>query len=96
MDDKLNSVLGNPQLMAQIAAAVRGASGDGASSSAPSPAPAPTSVPAVGYGGEGGTDKALNLLGALAPFLKTSRREKLDTITRALAVASVYKNTRNI
>lgn len=92
MDDKLNSVLGNPQLMAQIAAAVRGA--------AEPTQPAPPAAPAVQqqplYGGEGGTDRALNLLGALAPFLKTQRRDKLDAITRALTVASIYKNTKNI
>lgn len=94
MDDKLNSVLGNPQLMAQIAAAVRGASAEPTPTPTPTPTPQPQSQPTLG--GEGGTDRALNLLGALAPFLKTSRREKLDAITRALAVASVYKSTKNI
>jgi len=93
MDDKLKSILGNPELMAQIAAAVKG------ETAPPSePYPREQSLPASSfvnpYSG-GGNDKALALLAALKPFLSGARQSKLDAVSKAMAVASIYKSTKN-
>ena len=87
MDDRLKSVLGNPELMAQIAAAVKG--GAPAESAPQTYAPAEPSVPSS-------ADKALALLTALRPFLSSARQAKLESVTKAVAVANIYKNTKNV
>lgn len=93
MDDKLRSVLGNEELMAQIAAAVRG----GSTPAAAPPTPPAVSDAAPAFTSVGGkSDSALALLSALAPFLRESRRSKLEAVTKAMAVANIYKNTKNI
>lgn len=86
MDEKIRSVLENEELMSKIAAAVGGAGRPGAQSAG---LPYADTQPA-GRGAE-----AMALLAALKPFLREERRQKLDTVTRALAVASVYKNVKN-
>lgn len=83
MDDKLKSILSNPALMAQIAAAVKG-------ESAPPEEPALPRIPSAG-----GSDKALALLAALKPFLSSGRQSKLDAVSKAMAVANIYKSTKN-
>ncbi len=85
MDEKLKSVLGNPELMAKIAAAVNGA--------APEESPKEVYAPTVP---SGQSDKALALLAALAPFLSERRRTKLEGITKAMTVAGVYKGIKKI
>jgi len=94
MDDKLRSVLSNPELMAQIAAAVKGASGG--EPPAQGYAQREPSAPANVFPAEAPADKALALLTALRPFLSSKRQAKLETVTKAVAVANVYKNTKNI
>lgn len=89
MDDKLRSILGNPELMAQIAAAVKGESVPAAESY-----PREQSLPAS-VGNSYGNDKALALLAALKPFLSAARQSKLDAVSKAMAVASIYKSTKN-
>ena len=84
MDDKLKSILGNPALMAQIAAAVKGDS---------SPPAEPAALPQP-YATDSG-DKALALLSALKPFLSSTRQNKLDAVSKAMAVANIYKSTKN-
>ncbi len=88
MDDKLRSVLSNPELMEKIASLVKGD---------PLPEP-PPAQPAASYGQmlPANADKGLALLSALAPFLKESRRKKLETARSAITVASVYRNMKNI
>jgi len=93
MDDKLRSVLGNEELMAQIAAAVRGSSAPASPPQAPPPVA--DAVPTFTSAG-GKSDSALALLSALAPFLRESRRSKLEAVTKAMAVANIYKNTKII
>lgn len=91
MDEKIRSVLENEELLAKIAAAVRG-------TAEPSPAPpqsVPTYMPSVAEPVRQQPD-AVALLAALKPFLRQERREKLDSITKALSVASVYKNIKGI
>lgn len=85
MDDKLRSVLGNPELMARIAAAVNG-------TAAEEPVKEVYASPVQ----EARSDKALALLSALAPFLSERRRTKLDGITKAMTVAGVYKGVKKI
>ncbi|MBR6594443.1 MAG: hypothetical protein IKK83_04605 [Clostridia bacterium] len=57
--------------------------------------PALGTVPAP-YGYSQGGDRGLALLAALKPFLKESRRKKLDMAKGVLSVAALYKNTKNI
>lgn len=95
MDDKLRSVLGNPELMAQIAAAVKGASG-GEAPPQGYERREPPSAPVSTFSAEVPADKALALLTALRPFLSSKRQAKLETVTKAVAVANIYKNTKNI
>ena len=87
MDDKLQSVLGNKELMEQIAALVQGAQ----TPQPPEPQPVftPQAMPMQG-------DKGLALLAALAPFLKESRRKKLDAARSAISVANAYKTIKKI
>lgn len=96
MDDKLRSVLNNPQLLAQIAAAVKGAASGEETESAPQYAPRENAIPAAVMPTEAPNDKAMALLAALRPFLSSARRDKLETVTKAMAVANIYKNTKNI
>ena len=93
MDEKIRSVLENEELLAKIAAAVRGTA---EASPTPAPPPAvPTYTPSAMSSAHSSTD-ALALLAALKPFLKHERREKLDAVTKALSVASVYKNMKSL
>lgn len=86
MDEKLKSVLENEELLAKIAAAVKG------TEQREQPVPAVREVkPAVPSGGA----DAVALLAALKPFLRRERREKLDAVTRALSAASIYKSIKN-
>lgn len=109
MDEKIRAVLENPQLMESILAALRSAGGGEAAENAPINAPtnevarqdAVPDLPALGtvpapYGYSQGGDRGLALLAALKPFLKESRRKKLDMAKGVLSVAALYKNTKNI
>ena len=92
MDDKLRSVLNNPELIARIASAVKGITPEES-------APQPTHYAAeevYSPVGNGRGDKALALLSALRPFLSEGRRSKLESVSRAMAVANIYKNTKNL
>lgn len=86
MDDKLQSVLGNRELMEKIAALVQGEQ---------SPPPAPV-VPSYSPPLPPQNDKGLALLAALAPFLKESRRKKLEAARSAISVASAYKTVKKL
>ena len=90
MDDKIRSVLENEELLAKIAAAVRGAE-------APKEAyPAPAKEPFPAPPAQGGGSDALALLYALRPFLRRERQEKLEAVTKAISVANVYKNVKKL
>lgn len=89
MDEKIRSVLENEELMARIAAAVRGTDNHERSV----PAPPVQAVPTVA---ERRPSDALALLAALKPFLRSERRDKLDAVTKALSIADVYKNIKSI
>lgn len=93
MDDKIRNVLENEELLAKIAAAVRGLDAP-----APVPSPPPQMPEPIQPAGnfESGSPNALALLSALKPFLRQERRQKLDAVTKALSVASVYKSVKNL
>lgn len=86
MDEKLKSVLENEELLAKIAAAVKGT--EQREQSVPAVREVKPATPS------GGAD-AVALLAALKPFLRRERREKLDAVTRALSAASIYKSIKN-
>lgn len=90
MDEKLNAVLSNSELMEKIAALVKGTTPP--PEDIPEPAtPVQSFVPATGS-----MDKGLALLNALRPFLKESRRRKLDSAAGALSVASLYSGIKKL
>ena len=93
MDEKIRSVLENEELLAKIAAAVRGT--DAPTQEYAPPPQRAEALPVIQSAGRSGSD-ALALLSALKPFLRQERREKLDALTKALSVASVYKSVKNI
>lgn len=93
MDDKLKNVLGNPELMSRIAALIKGADN---SEAAPVYTPAEPARPTAAFGADSSSDKALALLTALRPFLSQARQQKLESVTKAVAVANIYKNNRGV
>ncbi len=89
MDGRLQAILGDENALRRIAAAVRG---EPTEKEAPTESVASTSSPST----LGTSNDAAALLAALRPFLKDSRREKLDRFSKAITVASVYRNAKSI
>lgn len=101
MQDKLNAVLGNPDMMAQIMSMAQSLGG-GAPSPPPSPPPQPT-VPGIpegldigmltklaGMANSANVDKDQRaLLMALRPYLTQDRIGKLERAMRAAKLTSV-------
>ncbi len=83
MDEKLKSVLENEELMARIAAAVRG--------TATPPTPQPLPVPQSNRTGD-----ALALLTALKPFLKKEKQVRLESLSKAISAANIYNSVKNV
>ena len=96
-DDKLNSILSNPDAMAQImqlAQSIGGNTDQQSPPSPPPPAPMPAATPPAASSGDllssltGGLDSnARQLLFALRPYLKAERQEKIE---RALQLARLF------
>lgn len=101
--EKLKNVLSDPEAMAKIMSI---ASGLGASqpqgeptreTAAPEPdsaLPTAGTVPASAFSSERQSDPRIALLYSLKPLLREEKRERLDALTRALALASMMKNFR--
>ena len=100
MEQKLNSILGNPEMMAQIMRMAQNLGGN----SEPEPEPAPVAAPALTLGGfdpgmlqkiagiaqQSGIDgHQQNLLRALRPYLNEHRIIKLEKAMRAARLAGV-------
>ncbi len=68
-DEKLNSILSNPDAMAQIMQLAQSISGDSQASSAPPPAPEPPQTPAARTPPAQGGDLLSSLAGSLDPSL---------------------------
>ena len=92
MDGKLQAILGDETALAKIAAIVKGASTPAEPPPVPTKEPMQSTAPVTTFA----ADDRLALLAALRPFLKESRRTKLDSITKVMNVASIYKNTKHI
>ena len=114
-DDKLNSILSNPDAMAQIMQLAQSLGGDSQpadsrQAAAPQPRPSPSGgdalsalaggldpklltrlLPLVQELGGGRDSNARQLLYALRPFLKESRRDKVDQALRAARILSLGK-----
>lgn len=104
MEQKLNSILGNPEMMAQIMNMAQAMGGNQASSAqqAPSPPkPSPSSIlpggldPAMlqkiaGIAQQSGIDRnQQSLLKALRPYLNEERIIKLEKAMRAAKIAGI-------
>ncbi len=101
--EKLKNVLSDPESMAKIMSI---ASGLGASqpqskplreTAAPEPdsaKPTADTVPASAFASERQSDPRIALLASLKPLLREEKRDRLDALTRALALASMMKNFR--
>ena len=100
MESKLNSILGNPQMMQQIMAMAQAMQQDEPKSE-PKPEPpknfTPTSMPdtamlqrIAGIARQSGVDKNQQaLLRALSPYLSRDRLSKLERAMRAAKIAAV-------
>jgi len=85
-DDKLNSILSNPDAMAQIMQLAQSLSGGTGGNNAANAPPPPPSQP--GGSSPGARDSnARQLLYALRPYLKPERQEKVE---RALQLARLF------
>lgn len=109
MEDKLNSILGNPEMMSQIMAMAQSI-GKGQQSSAASTPPhaqetAKASVPSFdpklvqriyGIASQSGIDKNQQaLLKALGPYLTNQRISKLEKAMRAAKIAGLATTALN-
>ncbi len=92
MDGKLQAILGDEAALAKIAAIIKGVAQPAQQELPAEPLPVQSTAPVVANA----TDDRLALLAALRPFLKDSRRNRLDSITKVMNVASVYKNAKHI
>ena len=103
MEQKLNSILGNPEMMAQIMnmAQAMGANQPPAAEKPTPPKPSQTSLPAMnidpamiqkiaGIAQQAGIDKnQQSLLRALRPYLNEQRIVKLEKAMRAAKIAGI-------
>ncbi|MBQ2785332.1 MAG: hypothetical protein IJF02_02360 [Oscillospiraceae bacterium] len=103
MEQKINAILGNPQMMSQLMSMAQALSGPQQESAAAEPAPAPpkpTALPAgidlnmmqkvAGIAQRTGIDRnQQQLLKALSPYLCKERITKLEKAMRAAKIASL-------
>ena len=101
MENKLNSILGNPQMMQQIMAMAQAmGQQDQPSAAEPPPPPKPQPTPAMpdaamlqriaGIARQTGVDRNQQaLLKALSPYLSKERIHKLERAMRAAKIAGV-------
>ncbi len=94
LEEKLGSILSNPQMMQQIMALAGSLGQPEPAPPAPAPAPAPPGLdPGMlqalsGLAGQGGIDRdQQNLLTALAPYISSQRLHKLEKAMRASKMA---------
>ncbi|MBQ4316720.1 MAG: hypothetical protein IJC20_00585 [Clostridia bacterium] len=108
--EKLKKVLSDPEAMSKITAIASslGASSpqqnaeEKVGASEPEPQISPTippsapsdALPALMQGFSMSSDPRISLLSSIKPLLREEKREKIDALTRALALASMMKNLR--
>ncbi len=101
--EKLKSLLSDSDAMSKIMSIASGLGlsdtqskpvQDSQSTERESTAPASEALPAVSQAFERQSDPRIALLYSLKPLLREEKRERLDALTRALALASVMKNFR--
>ncbi len=94
LEDKLSSVLNNPQMMAQIMSLAQSMGGSEQKQDATPSNPLPNLDPGIlkkvaGMAGNGAIDKNQQaLLRALGPYLARERLQKLEKAMRAARIAS--------
>ncbi len=107
--EKLKAVLSDPEAMAKITAIASGLGKTGAPSESQPPSPPqeePSSLPDLSGNGidalnalSGGfssphNDPRVSLLHSLKPLLREEKRDRVDALARALALAAMMKNFR--
>ena len=97
MEEKLNSILSNPQMMSQIMAMAQSFGSQPAEETSPAPPPEPTFnfdpgllQKVVGMAQQTGVDKNQQaLLQALIPYLSRERITRLENAMRAAKIAGL-------
>ena len=109
IDEKIRSVLQNEEMMAKIADLIQNVAPSGPpkeqqagipAAVAPEPPAQQASLTLPGAGGSllGGLagNEAMTLLAAMRPFLRESRRSKLDAVSKAVAMAGVFRSAKRL
>ena len=84
---KVKTLLADPESLERITAIARGLS-------APTPAATPAAAPAGTFARPQSRDSRLTLLEALKPLLREDKRGKIDSLQRAMTMATVLKGLR--
>ena len=80
---KVKTLLADPESLERITAIARGLS-----------APTPAAAPAGAFARPQSRDSRLTLLEALKPLLREDKRGKIDSLQRAMTMATVLKGLR--
>lgn len=101
--EKLKAVLSDPNAMAKITSIASGLSASKSESDAentlPEQSPEPIipkseSLPTIAQSLALNSDPRINLLSSLKPLLREEKRDRIDSLTRALSLAAMMKNFR--
>lgn len=97
LSEKIRAVLSDPEAAAKIAAIASslGASGEGTSPpQEETPVSLPVSAPSLQLPFNRGNDRNTALLHAIKPFLREEKRDKLDSLIRAMSIAELISGLK--
>lgn len=96
LSEKIRAVLSDPESAAKIAAIASSLGASGESSSPPKEESAPSlpAASALQLPFNRGNDRNTALLHAIKPFLREDKRDKLDSLIRALSVAELISGLK--
>lgn len=98
LSEKIRAVLSDPESAAKIASIASSLGVSGAAEKPPPQEDAPAVVPTAALSAQPpynrGNDKNAALLHAIKPFLREEKRDKLDSLIRAMSVAELISGLK--
>ncbi len=98
LSEKIRAVLSDPESAAKIAAIASSLGVSGAAEKQPPQEDVPAAVPTAALPAQlpfnRGNDKNTALLHAIKPFLREEKRDKLDSLIRAMSVAELISGLK--